>query len=265
MLVFQSCTDSTKSNKSQDSVMEIEFEESAEEDSSTAPDEVDAHLLQTDFSKWAEYHFKNIDLNSDFKALDQNDKAISKETFLRTLSAGKALAIQVDSNLYKLSSLDSSVDKTVKVYIVSEGRYALKHYLMEGNAFPQFDLTDLDGNRFTNSNTIGKVKIFKTWFIRCKACVAEFPELNELVGRYKNSKDTLFISLALDDESDLRDFLKKKNFKYKVVANQESLITKKLDLNTFPTHLVVDENNKIIKVVNKAKELIHFLREKNSK
>jgi hypothetical protein len=63
----------------------------------------------------------------------------------------------------------------------------------------------------------------------------------------------------LDTKSELEKFLQQKEFDYKVVPNQKEFILKKLYLNIFPTHLVVDENGTILKVVNNASEMIAFL------
>ena len=62
----------------------------------------------------------------------------------------------------------------------------------------------------------------------------------------------------MDSKSELEKFLQQKEFKYEVVPNQEEFILKKLYLNAFPTHLVVDENGIILKVGNNASEMIAF-------
>jgi cytochrome oxidase Cu insertion factor (SCO1/SenC/PrrC family) len=55
---------------------------------------------------------------------------------------------------------------------------------MEGMEFPEFEITDLNGNHYSNESIKGKTTLFKTWFINCKTCGAEFPELNELVDKH---------------------------------------------------------------------------------
>ena len=130
---------------------------------------------------------------------------------------------------------------------------------MEGETFPKFDFTDLAGDYFTSENTTGKLTIFKTWFIGCKACVEEFPELNELVDRHKDENDITFISLALDAASELEMFLLKKPFQYKVVPEMGDFIEKTLGLQIYPSHIIVDKEGRIVKVVNKASEMISVL------
>jgi thiol-disulfide isomerase/thioredoxin len=134
---------------------------------------------------------------------------------------------------------------------------------MEGLRFPDFDFIDLNGDRFSTESTAGQLKIIKTLFINCVACVKEFPELNTFVEKNSNKKDVIFLSLATDAKPELDLFLKKKPFSYKVVSNQNTFIVEKLKLQIYPTHIVVDKNGKILKVVNKASEMISFFEDYN--
>ena len=114
----------------------------------------------------------------------------------------------------------------------------------------------MNGVEFNNENTKGKILILKCWFIACKSCVAEFPQLNELVGKYKNRNDMVFVSLAFDAKKDLELFLQKKPFSYSVVADQKQFILNNLDIKTYPTHIIIDQKGLIRKVVTEADEMI---------
>ena len=219
--------------------------------------------IESDFIKWWTYHSYNISLSSNFTGLNEQSDTIEKKQFLEKLTTGNYIPIKIKSDdkveIYKLFKLDSNADKSIGSTIKNESLTIFNLFKMEGSPLPQFNFTDLNGNIYTNENTQGKTIILKTWFINCKACVAEFQELNEFVEKYKHRNDIIFLSLALDTKSELEKFLQQKEFDYKVVPNQKEFIIKKLYLNMFPTHLVVDENGTILKVVNKASELIAFL------
>lgn len=219
--------------------------------------------IETDFTQWWTYHSINISLSSDFIGLSERSDTINKEQFLIELTSGDFIPLKLKSKdraeTYKLFKLDSLADKGIASTIKNQSSTHLKHFYMVGKSFPDFDFTDLNGNHFTNKSTKGKTTIFKTWFIGCTACVAEFPELNELVGNHQNESDTVFVSLALDSKPELENFLLKKPFKYHVVPETRDFIEKTLDLQIYPTHIVVDENGTILKVVNKASEMISFL------
>jgi peroxiredoxin len=224
---------------------------------------INLNELETDFMKWWTYHSNNISLSLNFTGLNEMSDTIEKKQFLEKLITSKFIPVKVKSNVgfetYKLFKLDSSANKSIRSTIKNESLTNLKHYKMEGLPFSEFELTDMNGNLYTNENTKGKTIILKTWFINCKACVAEFPELNELVEKYKKKNDIMFVSLALDSKSELESFLHKKDFEYKVIPNQRDFIEKKLNLQIYPTHIVVDRNGIILKVVNKASEIIEFL------
>jgi peroxiredoxin len=219
--------------------------------------------LVTDFTKWWTYHTNNISLSSNFNGLNEKSDTIAKKQFLEKLITGNYIPLKIKSNTefntYKLFELDSNANRSIGKTIKNESLTNLKHIQMEGQIFPKFEFVDLNENHYTNENTKGKTMILKTWFINCKACIAEFPELNEFVENHKQKNDKIFVSLALDSRSELKDFLEKRDFKYEVVPNQKKFI-EKLNLQIYPTHIIVDENGRITKVVNKASEMIAFFK-----
>ncbi|MEX2568123.1 MAG: TlpA disulfide reductase family protein [Cyclobacteriaceae bacterium] len=228
---------------------------------------VNLNEIETDFIQWWTYHSNNISLSSNFIGVNEKSDTIDKEQFLEQLTSGDFIPLKLKSKdkieTYKLYKLDALADKSIGSTIKNESSTYLKHFNMEGKTFPKFDFTDLNGNHFNNENTKGKTTIFKTWFIGCTACVAEFPELNKLVENHKNANDIVFVSLALDAKPELEKFLLKKPFKYQVVPVKKDFLEKKLNLQIYPTHIIVDKNGTIIKVVNKASEMIAFLENEN--
>lgn len=223
---------------------------------------VNLNEMESDFMKWWTYYSYNISLYSNFTGLNQQSDTVGKKQFLEKLITGKYIPIKIKtsdkSETYKLFELDSNAVKSIGITIKNQSLINLKHLKMEGLPFPEFGFTDLNGNKYTNTNTKGRKIILKTWFINCKACVAEFPELNKLVEKYRQRDDIIFLSLALNSKNELESFLQKTDFEYKVVPDQEDFILKKLDLQIYPTHIIVDENGIIIKVVDKASEMISF-------
>ena len=60
--------------------------------------------------------------------------------------------------------------------------------------------------------------------------------------------------LATDSQPSLEAFLSKKLFDYVVFPDQEELIIDQLNLQAYPTHLVLDKNGNIKKIFNKGSE-----------
>jgi len=229
---------------------------------------IDCRELETDYIRWWTYYSRNINLSSDFAGLTEQSEEIDKEPFLDQLTSGNYIPLRLSSkngtNSYKLHSLDSLAIDDIRTTIRNESFTHLTHFHMEGTKFPEFDFTDLDGNQYTSDNTRGKILVVKTWFINCQACIAEFPVLNELVDNCKSRSDIIFLSLAIDAEPELEKFLQKKDFAYPVISDQKDYIVNTLGLQIYPTHIIVDKNGTILKVVNEASQMISYLENKSS-
>lgn len=222
--------------------------------------------IKTDFNKWWIYYNDNIVLSTEFVALDSESKLISKKRFLELLISGNYIAINVkqfQKLTYKLYKLDENFNENIRNTSISESIIALDHYKKEGQRFSKFNFKDLNGKFFSSENTKGKIVVVKFWFIHCQKCVEEMPELNELFDSFKNKENFVFLSLALDSKTDLQKFLKIKQFNYPIVPNQKSFLVNELKINPYPTHIILDENGIILKVVTNVKELKMALKSLN--
>jgi len=104
---------------------------------------------------------------------------------------------------------------------------------------PGFDVKALDGETLRLAELKGKVVVLNFWYIACAPCRVEIPGLNKLVEEFK-PEEVVFIGFALDDESHLREFLKKTPFKYKIVAGSSSIV-KQYGASAYPTHVLINK------------------------
>ena len=215
--------------------------------------------IQKTFMNWWTFYYNEILLSSDFKALDENSKPISKEAFLTKLTDGKFIPIELDSTTnntyYKLFAIESTSDSSIKATIVERAFSELQNYKKEGKPFPPFSFKDLSGNLISNETMKGKVIVIKCWFIHCVACIEEFPQVNALANRYKNRSDVQFISFAEDSPAQLKAFLTKKPLQYTTVPNLKMYMNEVLQINGFPTHFIINKEGKIVKVTSSLKSL----------
>lgn len=222
-----------------------------------------AEILK-DMISFLTYQERNVDLSEDFTALDTNSEIITKESFLNLLCSGDYLPLRLISkdslSYYQLYKLDASANKDIRLTLKSWGSRELALFKLEGSTFPDFNFVDLEGNVYTKETTKGKILVLKCWYIGCKACVKEMPELDDMVNLYKNRKDILFVSLAFDNKDALTEFLKKKTFIYSVVPDQEDFMRDVLNLHMYPTHFIVNKQGLITKVVNEGKALAAALK-----
>ena len=215
--------------------------------------EVDPILIQKTFSGWSAYQSKNIMLSRDFTALDLLSKEISKESFLNRLANGNFIPVRLKSEngvyVYKLFKILPKTDTSIKATINQIGFDAYKNFKMEGTAFPPFSFKDLDGNEVSNETMKGKIIVIKCWYIHCTPCIREFPQVNRLAAEYKDRKDILFISLAEDSEEQLKTFLVRKPLSYSVIPDMKVYMNESLQLNSFPTHFILNKEGLISKVL----------------
>lgn len=124
-----------------------------------------------------------------------------------------------------------------------------------GTTLPDIPLKRLDGSDFSLSVLKGKILVINFWSIQCVQCIAEMPELNEIVSRYKNYPEVLFFAPALNDVDELKKFLGKQRFSYIVLGNSNDLC-KRIDISSFPTSVIIDSNGLIAEVIARGKETI---------
>ncbi len=231
----------------------------------TLPDqdfEVDADALLNDYRTWYGYHYRTIHLAQDFVGVDTDLTQLTKLAFLTKLATGDYIALKTKLRegiptyaLYQSGQANQDRRRTIKNLV----SYELKNLSWEGKEVPEFSFTDLNGKTYDKASTKGKILVLKCWFISCTACVEEFPELNHLVEKYTADPDIQFVSLASDTKPKLEAFIKKKPFRYAVVPDQGSFMANKLEIGMYPTHLLVNKEGKIVKVVNYVDDLIPAL------
>ena len=102
-------------------------------------------------------------------------------------------------------------------------------------------MTDISGKKYSLDKLKGKVIVINFWFVECKPCVMEIPELNDLVDKY-NGKEVVFLGFATNDKSKIENFLKTKTFKYNIIADSKE-VAGLYKVNSYPTHLVIDTNS----------------------
>jgi peroxiredoxin len=115
-----------------------------------------------------------------------------------------------------------------------EERSALIETLM-----PSFEVTDIKGKVIQSSALKGKVIVLNFWFVECKPCVMEIPELNEISKMFKKD-EVVFLGLATNQKKQLKKFLKTTPFDYKIVP--ESQQTAQLfNVSGYPTSIIINK------------------------
>jgi len=109
---------------------------------------------------------------------------------------------------------------------------------------PSFVVEDLSGKRIKLEDYKGKVVVLNFWATWCGPCRREIPNLNNLVEKYKDRKDIVFIAITNDQEVRVTNFLANNPFNY-LIAFDRSDAYEKYNVKAIPTHVIIDKNGYI--------------------
>ena len=112
-------------------------------------------------------------------------------------------------------------------------------------AAPDFKVKTIEGKEISLSNFKGKVVVLNFWATWCAPCKREIPLLNQLVEKFSNRKDIVFVALTTDSKTRVENFLKTQEFKY-LQAFAHGEIFKKYKVSAIPTHYIINKEGKIV-------------------
>lgn len=167
--------------------------------------------------------------NQLFKYLSSPD--YSADPFVDSLNEVKVLVFRSASASEKLARQQVMSRRTVDSSRV-------------GNVAPTFMFTDMLDNKIDLLSLRGKVIVMNFWFINCKPCLLEIPDLNRLVETFKG-KEVVFLGIALDSRKELVTFLSQQEFHYTIIPEGEEVV-RSYGISSYPTHIVIDQQGKII-------------------
>ena len=119
---------------------------------------------------------------------------------------------------------------------------------------PAFSAPDLNDHIVDTASLKGKVVVVNLWFINCPNCIEEISLLNQLVEKYKDVSDVVFLGLAASPKPELEGFLTKHPFSFRIIPNATAIILTKFgtpDKNgeiyvPFPMHYVLDRDGAVV-------------------
>ena len=192
--------------------------------------------------------------NENYAFYDSSNKKLRPEEAEEKFKSGmyKVEAFVNDNDVFKLAYLTKIKEEKVQEMMQnSQNQSASFDAAFKGKPLPDFVFKDILGHTYTPEDIQGKVVVINLWFISCAPCVEEMPELNKLVKEYENNDAVLFLALALDEKGPrLNKFLETHVFNYNIVPDSQDYIMKKLQTNSFPTHIVLDKNSNVVFTLN---------------
>lgn len=145
--------------------------------------------------------------------------------------------------------------------------------LEPGSQAPDFELPDSTGVLHKLSDFKGKIVYIDFWGTWCYPCIEEIPDALSLQEKYKD-KPVNFIYVALESSSDIirwKEFIAGKNQRFgkfldnkpfpgvHLVAEDQfrNEAIRDYKINFAPTHVLIDQNGKIVKARAKRSKDIH--------
>jgi thiol-disulfide isomerase/thioredoxin len=166
--------------------------------------------------------------------------------FIDTLT-GKAYEIRVIDSFIKAGTGVGLVRPSVahdtaywKFYFVQQVSDLYRKYF--GKQFPTFLFTTMNDERINSGD--GKVVLFNFWSITCAPCISEMPYLNRLVDSL-GSASFEYIAATPDTYSEVKKFLIRHSFNYKIVTNA-SWLTDQIGVRNYPTNMIIDTSGKVV-------------------
>ena len=95
----------------------------------------------------------------------------------------------------------------------------------------------------TSESLKGQLVVVNFWFTTCGPCIAEIPELNELVNKF--SGKAKFLAFATDPAERVRQFLQDHEFRYEIVPSSRRM-AEAFGVKGFPRHFIIDRDGYIV-------------------
>ncbi len=106
-----------------------------------------------------------------------------------------------------------------------------------------FSVTDIKGKKYSLDKLKGKIVVVNFWFMECRPCRMEIPELNKVVDKY-GGKGVVFLGMSTNSKAQIEKFLEKNEFKYNIVPDSIA-VAGTYGVTGFPTHMIIDRDSKV--------------------
>jgi peroxiredoxin len=120
-----------------------------------------------------------------------------------------------------------------------------------------FDLTDMQGKKWSLTALRGKVVVLNFWYVSCPPCLEEMPQLNELTKMYTPDK-VVFLALTFNDVQKVQTFLQSHQFNYTILPDSKP-IDQQYKVSGWPTSLVINKKGIITFATNISPDIKHDL------
>lgn len=175
--------------------------------------------------------------------LSAEDRAARRQS---ALDAAAGLSAGVEEEQFIEAAVSARTFAEAEADLINSIRHATV-----GSTPPELTGTRLDGLAEALSDYRGRVVLLDFWATWCKPCIAALPELRQLVADLPADRFVL-LAISVDETVEtVTEFMKDEPMPW---ANwhvaMESEVTRVLDVNAYPTYVLVDEQGEILARTN---------------
>ena len=115
----------------------------------------------------------------------------------------------------------------------------------KNTALAEFELTDLEGRKWSHADLKGKVAFINFWATWCGPCQRELPYVQKLREQLKDRKDVIVLTLNTDEEiGKVEPFMKENKFTFPVLLGQAYADNQ--GINSIPRNWIVSLDGKVM-------------------
>lgn len=188
------------------------------------------------------------------KALKPDDlrpKEGVKQTIYRRVASFPEYQAMLDRNQANLTTVKLMMDG-LTVFAEKSGAEIEAERSMEpprkalkGVSFPAFDLASTDGTNKNEKFFRSKLTLINFFFDKCAPCIEETPALNQFA---KDHPEIQVLAMTFDTLAQVQKYVGEHHFAWPIVYDAGNVIGKDLEIRSFPSFILVDENGIILEV-----------------
>jgi len=116
----------------------------------------------------------------------------------------------------------------------------IEGYKDPGKIFGNFSAMATNGKIYNQDSLKHNISFINFWFEGCHPCIAEFPALNDLYARYKDSSNFQFLSFTFDRKEIAERLAEKYQIKYPIICLDDKTIRNLHFGLGYPTSIILD-------------------------
>ncbi|HCG4535975.1 thiol-disulfide oxidoreductase ResA (plasmid) [Ureibacillus chungkukjangi] len=124
-----------------------------------------------------------------------------------------------------------------------------REVLQVGDAAPDFELIDMNGETHQLSEYKGQGVFLNFWGTWCKPCEREFPIIDKYYKEYQDEGiQVLAVNIAESDFA-VQNFIDRKNLTFPVVIDKNKSVMSTYNINPLPTTFLINPEGEIEKII----------------